>query len=302
MNAIEVSRRPEIGAAPAPAMESTGSSGSSGSTVPGASPAAPVILPQVNGIVPRVNGIALAGPNEALDAADLRQRACTELLRQAAMREGLLAMNDPDPVDGIGSEAASEAIEALLEQRLQLPEPDVEACRRHHASHAGDFTVGERLRARHVLFAVTPGVDVKALRSRAEACLIELRASGDALDARFAVAAREWSNCPSGASGGDLGWLEKHDCAPEFAASLFGTAQVGVLAQLVHSRFGLHVVEVLAREPGALQPFETVQPAIVQTLSRQRFATALRDYLQRLAEDARLEGVDLDAATVAPAT
>lgn len=246
---------------------------------------------------PRVNGIALAGPGESPDASELRQRACTELLRQAAMREGLLATDDPAPVAGIGTEAASDAIEALLAQQLQLPDPDDEACRRHYAANAATWTLGERVRARHVLFAVTPGVDVKALRLRAEASLIDLRASGDAIDARFAAAAGELSNCPSGARGGDLGWLEQADCAPEFAAELFGATEVGVLARLVHSRFGLHVVEVLERVPGSQQPFETVRAAVQQALSRQRFATALRDYLQRLADDARVEGVDLDAAT-----
>lgn len=250
--------------------------------------------------VPRVNGVALAGPGETPDAAELRQRACTELLRQEAMREGLLASDDPVPVGGVGSEAASDAIEALLEKRVAQVAPDEAACRRYHASHAADFTVGERVLARHVLFAVTPGVDVTALRARAEATLLELRASGDAVDERFAAAALACSNCPSGAHGGALGWLERADCAPEFAAALFGSAEVGVLARLVHSRFGLHVVEVLARVPGELQPFEAVRRAIEQALTRQRFATALRDYLEQLAGRARLDGVDLEAPTTAP--
>ena len=51
---------------------------------------------------------------------------------------------------------------------------------------------------RHILFAVTPGVDVNALRQRAEACLLDVRcATPDGQD-RFATAARATSNCPSG--------------------------------------------------------------------------------------------------------
>ena len=49
---------------------------------------------------------------------ELRQRACTELLRQAAQRGGLLAADDAPSADGVISEAAG-AIEALLEQALQ---------------------------------------------------------------------------------------------------------------------------------------------------------------------------------------
>lgn len=247
--------------------------------------------------VPRVNGVALAQPQEALAADELRQRACTELLRQAAMRAGLLAADDPVPEQGALSEAAGAAIETLLERELQVPEPADEACRRHHAAHAARYAVGERVQVRHVLFAVTPGVDLNALRPRAEACLLDLRCAepGAAVD-RFAEVAASTSNCPSGAQGGALGWLEAADCAPEFARELFGHAEIGVLPRLVHSRFGLHVVEVLAREAGVMPAFETVRAAVAQSLRQHSFATALRQYLQLLAGQAALQGVDLEAA------
>ncbi len=184
--------------------------------------------------IAQVNDVPLNNAAEVLDLSELRQRACTELLRQAAMRAGLLPADDPLPADGVISEAASLAIEALLERELAVPEPSEAACRRHFAAHAARHAVGERVRLRHILFAVTPGVDVTALRQRAEACLIDLRARGaDESGDRFAAAARTLSNCPSGADGGALGWLTVADCAPEFAREIFGQAGVGVLARLV---------------------------------------------------------------------
>ena len=249
---------------------------------------------------PSVNDVALATAGEALGEDELRQRACTELLRQAAIRAGLLAANDPPPAGGAISEAAAAAIEALLDRELAVPEPDEQACRRHHAAHAARYAAGERAQLRHVLFAVTPGVDFTALRERAEACLIDLRARardeavGNA--DRFAAAARELSNCPSGAAGGALGWLTAADCAPEFAREIFGQSTVGVLPRLVRSRFGLHVVEVLARQPGIVPPYEQVRAAVAQSLRQQAFATALRQYLQLLAGQARVEGVALAQA------
>jgi len=245
--------------------------------------------------LPSVNGVPLAQPGETLAADELRQRACTELLRQEAIAAGLLDAGDPAPLQGAISEAAGAAIEVLLERELQTPEPSEEACRRHHAANLARYAVGERVLVRHVLFAVTPGVDVNALRQRAEACLIDLRSSsgGD----RFAAVAGSTSNCPSGAEGGELGWLTAADCAPEFARELLGHAEVGVLPRLVHSRFGLHVVEVLARESGVQPPFESVRAAVAQSLRQQSFATALRQYLQLLAGQARLQGVELDAAS-----
>jgi len=244
--------------------------------------------------LPSVNGVPLAQPGETLAADELRQRACTELLRQEAIAAGLLDAADPAPVQGAISEAAGNAIEALLERELPTPEPSEEACRRHHAANLARYAVGERARVRHVLFAVTPGVDVNALRQRAEACLIDLRSSSG--NDRFAAVAASTSNCPSGAQGGELGWLTAADCAPEFARELLGHTEIGVLPRLVHSRFGLHVVEVLAREGGVQPSFESVHAAVAQSLRQQSFATALRQYLQLLAGQAQVQGVELDAA------
>lgn len=246
-----------------------------------------------------VNGVPLVDAGETLDAPALRQRACTELLRQAAIAQGLLAGDDPAPQAGVVSEAASDAIEQLLDTALQLPDPGDEACRRHYAAHTARYAIGERVQARHILFAVTPGVDVNALRQRAEACLLDVRNTTrqeQAESDRFAQAAAVTSNCPSGAQGGALGWLRREDCAPEFAKELFGHVEVGVLPRLVHSRFGLHVVQVLARDAGRTPSYGEVSAAVAQSLRQQSFVTALAQYLRLLAGQAQVHGVDLEAA------
>ena len=252
--------------------------------------------PALRAPIARINGIPLNTPQENLSPEELRQRGCSELLRQAAVRAGLLDAGDTPPVDGVISEAASTAIDSWLERELQLPDPEPEACRRHYAAHPARYRTGERVRVRHVLFAVTPGMDVVALRNRAETCLLDVRCHDGSASERFARAARELSNCPSGQDGGELGWLAQADCAPEFARELLGHVEVGVLPRLVHSRFGLHVVEVLEREPGAQQSFESVQGAVRMALRQQAYVTALRQCLQVLAGQAVVDGVAPDAA------
>ncbi len=247
--------------------------------------------------IAHINGVALTTLEETLSADDLRQRAYSELLRQAALSQGLLSDNDAPSADGVLSEQASSAIEALLEQTLIIPEPSEEACRRHHTANQAIYSTGERVNVRHILFAVTQGVDVVALRNRAETTLLDVRChDGSNVEDRFSKAASTLSNCPSGAEGGSLGWLTTSDCAPEFAKELFGHVEVGVLPRLVHSRFGLHVVEVLEREPGVEQSFESVRGAVAMSLRQKTYVTALRQYLCLLAGDAVVEGVDLEAA------
>ena len=247
-------------------------------------------------LAPCVNGVPLCAPGDAIAVDALRQRACTELLRQAAQRGGLLAADDAPTADGVISDAASAAIDALIAREVVVPEPTDEALRRHFAAHEAQYRTGERVRVRHILFAVTPGVDVVALRKRAEATLLDVRCHDGAAADGFPHAARTLSNCPSGADGGDLGWLAQADCAPEFAREVFGHAEIGVLPRLVHSRFGLHVVEVAAREPGTVPAFDAVRGAVAAALQQQGFVTALRQYLRLLAGAAEVEGVDLDGA------
>ncbi len=244
-----------------------------------------------------VDGVAIAAPDEDLTADDLRLRAHVELLRQAAIRAGLLDGGDPPPVRGVISEAAAAAIETLLERELARPRADEATCRRYYAANPARFAHGERVRLRHVLFAVTPGVDLDALRGRAEACLLDLRARTHAEADRFVQAAAQLSNCPSGREGGALGWLTAAECAPEFAREVFGHPEIGVLPRLVRSRFGLHVVEVLERSAGTTPAFEDAREAVSQALDRQAFANALRQYLQLLAGNASLAGIELDAAS-----
>lgn len=242
--------------------------------------------------VATINDIIIADASETLTNEELRQRACSELLRQAAIDNGFLDAADPQPRGGAMSGPASAAVERLLDEELSAPEPGEDVCRRFYDGNTKRFSVGERVQARHVLFAVTPGVDVTALRPRAEACLVDLRCESETN--RFAIVAAETSNCPSGADGGNLGWLSESDCAPEFAREIFGKPEVGILPRLIHSRFGLHVVDVVQRKPGSIPTYDQARAAVSQMLQRQQFTTALRQYLQSLASQANITGVDLE--------
>ena len=256
---------------------------------------APVAQPEV-----RINGRRLhIGPGEDLET--VRERAWGEVLRQEAVRQGLLIDVAGDLAGDLAPTLSAEqqqVIEDMLEAAVQTPEPTPEACARYYEAHKPRFTHGQQAQLRHILFAVTPGVPVQALAQRAEAALLELTHK-DAPAGRFAQLAAELSNCPSGALGGDLGWIGPQDCAPELAQFLFmqeGGIANGLQPRLVHSRFGLHIVDVLAQRPGQLAPLAQVQGRIAGELTLQSRATALRQYMLLLVGQARVEGIDLEGA------
>ena len=180
-----------------------------------------------------------------------------------------------------------------------LPDPTDDECQRYYEANKNHFIVGQALHVRHILFAVTPGVNVHALTQRAEAALLELIRK-DVPPGRFEQLAAELSNCPSSAEGGDLGWVTPEDCAPELANELFFQSDsrwgMGVHPRLVHTRFGLHIIEVLGRKKGTLPAYEEVADAIRQRLQHQSRATALRQYMRLLVGQAKVEGIELEGA------
>ncbi|HSX92628.1 MAG TPA: peptidylprolyl isomerase [Hydrogenophaga sp.] len=247
---------------------------------------------------PRVNGVRLSGPGERLTPEELLERAHTELLRQAAVRQGRLPALDVDVAPPLNASERA-AIEAMLDEEVRVPTPDAEACRRHYEANRPRYVVGQARHVRHILFAVTPGVDVHRLAQRAEAALLELTRQ-DAGPGRFEQLAQTLSNCPSGARGGDLGWIAPEDCAPELANELFHLRDsawgMGVHPRLVHSRHGLHIVEVLGRRNGTLPAFEAIAERIADELALQARAIAWRQYMQILVGEAELRGIALDGA------
>lgn len=250
-------------------------------------------------IVPAsINGIALHEPGEAVPAEALRERAWTELLRQRAVSLGLLprfsGLQAPDVSDD-----DRQVIETMLDHEVSTPAPTEDECRRYYESHKTHLIVGQALHVRHILFAVTPGVNVHALSQRAETALLELSRK-DVAPGRFEQLASELSNCPSSAQGGDLGWVTPEDCAPELANELFFQSDsrwgMGVHPRLVHTRFGLHIIEVLGRKKGTLPPYEDVADSIRLRLQHQSRATALRQYMLLLVGQAKVEGIELEGA------
>ena len=245
-----------------------------------------------------INGIALHAAGQPRDGLTLRERAWGELLRQEAVRQGLLARHPGLDAPEL-SAADQQVIETMLEQAIQVPAPTAEECERYYEARKSHYVQGRMVHARHILFAVANGIDVSRLAARAEKALLELSHKSVAAE-RFAQLARELSNCPSGADGGDLGWLAPDDCADELANEFFPqiepTHGIGLRPRLVHSRYGLHIVEILNRKQGRQPPYEEVKDRIAVQLAQQSRAKALHQYMQLLAGQALVEGVALEGA------
>ncbi len=63
----------------------------------------------------------------------------------------------------------------------------------------------------------------------------------------FMNAAKKYSKCPSGKSGGILGWFGKGDMVPEFEKAAF-SLPLGEVSEPVKTQFGWHLIYVISRK------------------------------------------------------
>ncbi|MCW3783157.1 peptidylprolyl isomerase [Defluviimonas salinarum] len=221
-----------------------------------------------------------------------RALAVRALLLQEARARSLT----PEPVtEGDRAETEEEAlIRQLLDEALTPEAPSDDAVRAVYDADPAKFRAPTLYEAAHILFPVRPGDDaaLEAAREKAGAVLADLAKT----PREFDRLARELSACSSRDAGGRLGQIATGDTVPEFEAVLDRLAEGEIAAEPVATRYGLHIIRLDARAPGAILPFETVAPRIRAMLAKAEWARAARDFIETLADKAEVTGVDLKAA------
>jgi peptidyl-prolyl cis-trans isomerase C len=265
---------------------------------PAANDAAAFTQASVPETIAAINGITLHAPGQRPDEESLRELAYTELLRQQAVQAGLLPRKAVLEAPEL-TEAERDVIESMVDAAVEVPEPSEAECWRYFEARKNQYVVGQAVHLRHILFAVTPGVNVQALSVHADKALISLLGRDVPVDL-FGKLAAELSNCPTSTQGGDLGWVGPQDCAPELATTLFFQSEVpvglGVQPRLIHTRFGFHIIDVLERKDGKTLVFHEVHERVAAQLAMQSRAKALHQYMSLLVGAALVEGIALDAA------
>lgn len=170
-----------------------------------------------------------------------------------------------------------------LRARVQVAEKDIKD---YYQSHYTSDTAKEKIRVRHILFLVPPGSTPEkdaAVRRKAEQVLKRLRAGED-----FSKLAKEFSDDPSGAVGGDLGWFRRGDMMEEFEKAAFALAQ-GEISGLVHTRLGYHIIELVDRAREGPPPLAKVRNEIRSRLAREKFNEALSIWLRMIKKESYLD-------------
>lgn len=111
-------------------------------------------------------------------------------------------------------------------------------------------------RARHILLRPSGQLSQNAARAQ----LVNFKRELDAGRADFAKLAREHSQDGSADNGGDLGWVAPGVFVPEFEA-VMNKLQINQISDPLVSRFGVHLIQVLARREAPISERELRESA-----------------------------------------
>lgn len=221
----------------------------------------------------------------AEEVAEAWHSAAKSLVIRELLLQQAKALKLPDE---LGEE---DAIARVLEQDLDVPEPSDADCERFHASNPGRFRSPTLMAVSHILLAAAP--DDPQERMRQEEVGQQLLSSLLEGRAQFEALAKQYSACESRHQGGSLGQISKGQTVDEFERPVL-TLKEGLNPELIESRYGWHIVRVDQRVDGEQLPYEHVKPKIRQYLSESVTRRAFRQYLQVLAAEADVQGVDLE--------
>ncbi len=167
-------------------------------------------------------------------------------------------------------------INVRVGSQINIADAEVDAAYRQRFGAAG---AGETfLTVSHILIkpASAERADAREAFARAEHLLGRLRAGED-----FATLAREHSEGPGAASGGDLGTFRRGELDPTFEKAAFAVAP-GELSAVVETQFGFHIIKVTAREERASADADEKKAQIRGELQQRAMERQLEIYLQNL--------------------
>jgi peptidyl-prolyl cis-trans isomerase SurA len=143
--------------------------------------------------------------------------------------------------------------------------------------------VQQQTHARHILLKVSPTMTAEDAKRK----LADLKERLDNKAAKFEDLARLFSNDPSAAKGGDLGWLYPGDAVPEFETAM-NALKPGEVSGVVQTPFGFHLIEVLERKSDDASK-ERQRNAARQVIRERKLQEASEDWARQVRDRAYVE-------------
>ncbi len=172
--------------------------------------------------------------------------------------------------------------------RLDVNETDIQQY--YAANKNTQFNIPEQRHCRHILIIpnqIAPHEDPNSADKKAYAAIEDLLQQVRN-GANFAQLAREHSQGPSAAQGGDLGYFGRNDMVEPFAQAAFAL-DVNQVSDVVKTQYGYHIIQLLDITPQHIETLDEARESIVKQITQQKKTRILNAYLASLKAAAEIQ-------------
>jgi peptidyl-prolyl cis-trans isomerase SurA len=153
--------------------------------------------------------------------------------------------------------------------------------------HKAELSRPEQVRLSEILISTEQaGEDqqkLDAAHAKAEDLVKQIHAG-----ANFDDIAKKYSEGPSAAQGGDLGFFERGKLAKQLEDLTFNMKK-GDVSDVIRTKQGFVVLKVTEHQTAGIPPFNEIESKIQEQIYMQKLQPALREYLKKLREDAYID-------------
>jgi peptidyl-prolyl cis-trans isomerase C len=179
------------------------------------------------------------------------------------------------------------AIKQLIDQQIASKVTVTpEEVKTFYTSHPELFKASEMVRASHILIKADPNAspeDKAKARDRISAIQQRVKKGED-----FAALAKESSECPSSANGGDLDYFQRGQMVGPFEDAAFAL-KPGTVSDIVETQFGYHLIKVTDKKDASTVGFDEIKGKIEEYLKQQKVNEQLAQYVGQLKNGAKIE-------------
>lgn len=221
---------------------------------------APIHMSDVMGAAQSLPEEVRGMPPQVLYPLLLDQVIDRDALVLKARQEGL----DKDPaVEKQVKRAADTALQNALIAREVGPSITEQAIRARYDKDVAGKPGEEEVDARHILVPT---------EQQADEIIAQLKNGAD-----FQTLAKKYSTDPAAQQGGDLGFFKKGDMLPEFSDAAFALKPGQFTEKPVHTRYGWHVIQVVARRQAPAPSYQEAHDALRQQMIQEAVNKAVNN-------------------------
>ena len=186
--------------------------------------------------------------------------------------------------------AVQQFVEKEFAGKSDVTEVEVKA---FYDGHPEYFTEPEAIRVSEITIRVDPKADAakkEEARKKAQDLQKRLQKGDD-----FAILAKDFSQSPSAAQGGDMGMIPRGKMPQPFDDAAFAL-KPGEVSAVVETPLGFHLIKVHEKKPEKTVPLKEVEERIRQHLAGEKLKQRVEQYLTEVKKTAKIERISTKAA------